>query len=245
MSDDRACVSWAELPHGGSSDDIWSAFKTAAFEDMVQRIQEIDRQYADEPQARVERIRELRRQHHLIIIADRYRRLSPSPQDFSGPALRKAAEFILDRTAYIAVNGEAVTKPRTRVEDKLVLSARVNWHKLMRRAGSRAELRGGWSELNSNRGLTTILRRLSAPGLTPDARADILRDHIEARVKQLLSVARELTMTMQCNLAEDDRALIRDLEKVLQRARSAQRGHKAPTRNNRARRAGGRAGKAG
>lgn len=223
MSDDRGCVSWAELPHGGSGDDAWSSFKNDAFSEMIARIQEIDRNYADAPQAREERIRELRREHHLVVIADRYRRSSPSPENFSGRDLRRAAEFILDRTAYIALNGEAVTKPRTKLEDKMVLSARVNWHKLMRRAGSPAELRGGWSGGKSNRGLTAILKRISAPGLTPAARADILRDHIEERIEQLLYVARQLTSTMNCDLPDDERVLIRDLQKLLQQVQSTRK----------------------
>jgi hypothetical protein len=230
MAENRSCVSWNELPHGGSSEEDWSAFKSTAYEELQQSVQEIDRKYADEPQARVERIRELRREHHLIVIADRVRRSSLSPGEYSGEELRKQAEFILDRTAYIAADGEAVTQPRSRLEENMVVSARVSWHKLMRRAGSRAELRGSWGPRKSNGGTTAILRKVSAPGLKPDDRAEILREHIEERVQQLLYVARQVTDGMNGKLTRNDRLLIRELEYLLQRAQFAKRQKRPATK---------------
>ena len=221
MADDHRPVSWSELPDGGSSEDDWSTFKNKAYAELIERIQQVDQKYAHEPRARVDGIRELRREHHLLVIADRVRRSSASPQDYSGNDLRRSAEFILDRTAYMTADEGAATQPRSRLEDKMVLSARVNWHKLMRRAGSRAELRGGWGPRKSNRGTTAILRKVSAAGLKPDVRAEILREYIEERLQQVLHVARELTITMNCKLPRKDRILIRELESLLLRTQLA------------------------
>jgi hypothetical protein len=123
----------------------------------------------------------------------------------------------------------------------MVTSARVNWHKLMRRAGSRAELRGGWGARKTNRGTSVIMRRVTAPGLTPEARADVLRDYIEERIEQLLLVARELTVVRGCKLPREDRIVVHELENLLVRVQKPRRSEResearekpSPWRNHR------------
>ncbi|MGE5563240.1 MAG: hypothetical protein ACM3ZV_08005 [Bacillota bacterium] len=209
--------SWTEFPHGRLGDDHWLDFKSDAQEEFLKLIKEIDRRFADEPQTRIFRLREVRREHHLLIIADRFRRASAPSRKLSGPELRKAAEFILDRSAHIAATGGGVPA-RNRLEEKMMMSARVDWHKLMRRAGSPAELRGGWGASKTSRGTSTILRRVSAPGLPPEKRAEIFREFVEERTQQMLYVAEELTVAMKCKLPRNDRILVRDLENLLARA---------------------------
>ena len=219
MADDLIPFSWEEFPHGASGEDQWSHFKNHAYAEFKLLIQKVDRDYGSEPQRRLECIRQIRREHHLTVIADRIRRSSASQLELSGNDLRKAAEFVLDRNAYIAVDGKSSTQPRSRLEEKFVLSARVNWHKIMRRAGSHAEIRGGWADRKPNRRTSAILKKLSAPGLTADKRGEIFRKHVEDGVQQLLSIARELTVVMRCELPHQDRALIHDLDDILVRAK--------------------------
>jgi hypothetical protein len=225
---DEARFSWQELPDGSLGDDRWSAFKNDAHDEFLTLIQQADRDFASEPSRRLERIRQLRREHHLIAIADRVRKSSPCPGELSGRDLRKAAEFILDRGAYISASGHPSTKPRDISEENMVLSARVSWHKIMRRAGSPAESRGGWRARKTIRGNAAILRKISARGLTPENRAEILREHIEEKVEQLLRVAREVVIVGGCKLPRQDRLIIRELEGLLVRTQWAKRRQRSP-----------------
>ena len=210
---------WNEFPSVSASDQEWARFKSQAYDELIVRIRQADRELGRMPQARAERVRGLRREHHLIVIADRIRRSRLSPAGLSGADLRKAAEFVLDRTAS-AANKDESTPRRSSLEERMVLSARVNWHKVMRRAGSRAELRGalgaGRPELQ---GITTIFKKISAPRLAPEARAALLRDHIEERVEQLLQLAQQVSMQTDRKLPRNDRLLVRDLENLLARVR--------------------------
>ena len=224
MADAEAPYPWSEFPSAGASDEEWARFKSQAYDELIVRIRHADRELGRTPQARVERVRSLRREHHLIVIADRIRRSTQAPPGLPGSDLRKAAEFVLDRSALIAPGEGASTPPRSRLEERMVLSARVNWHKVMRRAGSKAELRGAWGagtpELH---GITTILKKISAPRLGTEARAALLRDHIEERVRQLVRLAHEVSTRTNGKLPRNDRLLIRDLENLLNRIQSSNR----------------------
>jgi len=223
MVGDEIRFPWAALPDGSASDADWHGFKSGAFDTLVELVKQADEDYSEEPQKRLERIRELRRQHHLIVIAERIRRSgSDRARRMSGNELRKAAEYILDRSAYLAAKGDPSIR-RSKLEENMVTSARVNWHKLMRRAGSPAELRGGWVARKMTRGTTIIMRKASAPGLTPEARRGMLRGYVEERVQHLLQVTRELTSVRGCQIPREDRILIQELEEFLARVRNPKR----------------------
>jgi hypothetical protein len=212
------------LPSGSASEEEWAAFKNEAYVTLVRRIKLIDREFARDPQGRIERVRELRREHHLIVIGDRIRRAADTPFGLSGAELRKAAEYVLDRPAYLASKAAEWTEPRSRAEELMMNSARVNWHKLMRKAGSPAELRGGYGIGKPEfRGITSIFKKIAAPGLPADKRAELLRDHIEERVQQLVNLAREVQAATYSKLPRSDRLLIRDLELVLDGIRRSNR----------------------
>jgi hypothetical protein len=213
--------SWSELPATSVGEDEWAAFKSRAFDELCNLVQKADRDFRSEPQARVQRIQQLRREHHLIVVADRIRRSAATPTDLSGRELRKAAVFIVDRSAYV-VEGRA--EPRTRVEEKMITSARVNWHKIMRRAQSPAGLQGGWGAGKRElRGSTQIFKKVTAPGLKPERRAELLREHIEARLQQLLHLVRETTDATRCTLPPQDRIIVHELENLLYRAQWSKR----------------------
>lgn len=214
---------WSELPAWSADEEEWLDFKSRIYGEMVEVIRTVDLQFADDPRVRVERLRELRREHHLIVIADRVRRESQSPRPLTGKDLRLAAEFILDRSDFIA-SGIERAQPRSRREENMLLSARVNWHKLMRQAGARAELRGGWHQYRGGiRGGATLFKKIASPELTPKARGRILRDYINDRVEQLLDIANEAMRRQECALTRRQRLIIRDLEGLRQRTRNCVR----------------------
>jgi hypothetical protein len=221
MADLEQSYSWNELPAASASDDEWAAFKTRAFDELCDLVRKADRELESDPQARVERIHRFRREHHLIVVADRVRRSATAETDLSGRALREAAVFIVDRSAYV-IEGRA--GPRTRDEEKMIVSARVNWHKIMRKAQSRAGLQGGWGAGKPElRGSTQIFRKLTAPGLKPERRAALLRAHIEQRLQQLVDLVRETTDATRCKLPRQDRIIVHELENLLYRTQWSKR----------------------
>lgn len=208
---------WNELPPSSASDEDWSAFKHRAFDHFCELIREADREFKHDPRTRIERIRQFRRAHHLIVIADRIRRSPGTPSGLSEEELRDAAAFVIDRRCY---GKEGRLMPRSRLEEKMISSARVSWHKIMRRAESPACLFGGrGSGRPALRRGTQIFRKITAPGLTPETRAELLRAYIEDRVQQLVDLAGEFTATTNCKLPEPDRILVQDLESILQQAK--------------------------
>jgi len=220
MADLEHPYSWSELPTAAAGDDEWAAFKTRAFDELCDLVQQADREFRNDPRGRVERIHQFRREHHLIVVADRMRR-SIVRTDLSGRELRKEAVFIVDRSAYV-IEGQA--SPRTRDEERMIISARVNWHKIMRRAQSPAGLQGGWRAGKPElRGSTKIFRKLTAPGLKAEIRAKLLRAHIEECLQQLVDLVRETTETTRCTLPRRDRIIVRELENLLYRTQWSKR----------------------
>ena len=223
MENARDAYSWPPLPSGGAGEDEWSDFKKHAFDELVLLIKQADREFASEPPARMDRQRELRREHHLIVVADRIRRGAPAAAELSSAKLRAAAEFILDRSAYLQA-GEQTAPPRSPLEDKMLGSARVAWHKLMRRAGSRPELRGGWGSFRpAVRGSVAIIRKIASGSLKPAKRAELWREYLDERIEHLLAVTDEIVGMADCQLSRNDRLVIRDLENLLLRLRSSRR----------------------
>lgn len=215
------------LPPSAADDAHWARFKRAIYGELIEAIREIDRVFGQEPYARVERLRELRREHHLIVVADRIRRHGGGPGDLSGDELRKAAAAVLDRSNHLVASGSKPARPRSHAEDNMLTSARVNWHKLMRRAGSRAELRGGWSMSPSGlRGVTAVLRKIRNPLLDPEQRGDILREHVQARLKQLAALAADVMSSAECSLSAESKQLVDEVAALVRRfgaVESAQR----------------------
>lgn len=193
------------LPAWNAGDALWSDFRRAIFDEVVEAIQETDRRFADDPHARAQKLRELRREHHLIVIAERIRRGPTASRALARGGLRRAASFVLDRSDHIAADGGRVARKRTHLEENMLTSARVNWHKLMRRAGSRAEIRGGWGNAASGlRGTAGVLKKVGNPALSARQRGTILREHIQARLEQLVLLAAQVANRGDCLLAPED-----------------------------------------
>jgi hypothetical protein len=221
MANFEGPYSWSELPPANATDDDWAAFKSRAFDELCALVQQADREFRNDPHGRVERIHQFRREHHLIVVADRIRRCTAAPVGLSGCELRREAAFVVDRSAYV-MDGRA--GPRTPLEEKMMASARVHWHKIMRRAQSPAGLQGGWSAAKPElRGSTQILRKLTAPGLKPERRAELLREHIEERLQQLVDLVRETTETTRFALPRQDRIIVHELENLLYRTQWSKR----------------------
>ena len=219
MAGAEVCFSWTTLPDAGADEDRWAHFKKRAQSEFLDLVLKVDREFADQPEERLIRLRQIRREHHLLIIGDRIRRSSGSPDELSGRDLRRAAEFILDRRAHIAMDSSI--ERRSRLEENMMVSARVDWHKLMRRARSPANLGSPWPGGRVKRGTTTILRKISTASPASERRAEIFRNYVEERLEQLLYVANALAVDLDCNLPRTHRTLIRDLEHALRRARWA------------------------
>lgn len=212
------------LPAWNAGDAPWSDFRRATFDEVVEAIQEIDRRFAGDPHARVQKLRELRREHHLVVIAERIRRGPTASHALARGGLRRAASFVLDRSDHIAADGGRVARKRTHLEENMLTSARVNWHKLMRRAGSRAEIRGGWNEAATGlRGTAGVLKKVRNPALGPAERGKILREHIQARIEQLVRLAGEVAAHGDCSLSTEDSAVIDVLGTLARQMRSRDR----------------------
>lgn len=215
MADFKAPGRWTDLPPAHASDEDWTAFKRAAFDEMREHVRRADREFPNQPQARLERIHQLRREHHVIVVADRIRKSAAAPPGPSGPSLRDAAAFIVDRTAYVI---EKRAGPRSAAEEKMMTSARVHWHKIMRQAQSPAGLQGGWATGRRElRGSTQIQKKLNSRRLTPDKRAELLRAYIEERLQQLVDLVRETTEVSRWTLPRQDRIIVQELENLLYR----------------------------
>lgn len=210
---------WKRLPPTSASDDEWYSFLQDSSEQFMQIIQKIDQEFEDEPYRRLEEVRRTRREHHLLIVGDRIRRETENGRGLSHKELREAAEKVVDwgaRAAATTGDGPAGT---TRAGQRMLNSARVHWHKLVHRAGSRSELRGGWGDKDKVRGTKVASAKIRRH--YPPVRAQLLREHIRERLEQLVSLSDEISVMPDSRPTREDRLLFRELQLLLQRARRA------------------------
>lgn len=210
---------WQRLPAVDASDLDWSNFKQRSYEEFIVLIRKIDRDCAGEPYRRLVKLRDLRREHHLIVVADRIRRDGTKAGPLTREALMEAAERIVDRSGRSSAAAARRAEPPTRLEERMLISARVNWSKLLSRAGSRTERRGGWGSKGKTGGTKTVIARLMRQ--VPDDRAKAFRKHVRDRIEQLVAISDELLSRPDSRLSDEDRLLIRELEFLLGRARAA------------------------
>jgi hypothetical protein len=209
------------LPDAHASAAEWQAFKRESFARFITMIQSVDEALRDEPHARLQDLRKIRREHHVIILADRIRRRMLASTDRPDVDLRMAAELILDRHLYPPGHQPEGRLRRSRSEETMLTSARVNWHKLMRRAGSRAEPRGGWLEAKpALRGTAPILRKMANPELSPGDQIEVFRAYAEQRLQTLVGVSEELDDIVTAQLPADVRRFVRKLKDMLRHSQN-------------------------
>lgn len=212
---------WRRLPAASATDDDWYSSLQDTAEEFVKLIRRIDEDFEGDPYGRLREIRATRREHHLLIVADRVRREAADGPRLSVEDLRNAAEKIVDRGARVVVAGTGTIEPRTRDEERMLASARVHWHKLIHRAGSRSEFRGGWGEKGGLRGTRVDSGRIGRQ--RPLLRAQLLREHIRDRLEQLAALSTEICGIPASVVTRQDRLLFRELDLLLERARTAAR----------------------
>lgn len=212
---------WRRLPASSATDDDWYSFLQDTAEEFVKLIRRIDEGFDGDPYGRLREIRATRREHHLLIVADRVRREAADGRRLSAVDLRNAAEKVVDRGARLVVAATGTIEPRTRDEERMLASARVHWHKLMHRAGSRSEFRGGWGEKGGLRGTRVDSARIGRQ--RPLLRAQLLREHIRDRLEQLAALSTEICGIPESVVTRQDRLLFRELDLLLERARTAAR----------------------
>ena len=210
---------WRSAPPRGATDDDWYAFLQDISGEFVRAIREIDEQFKEEPYKRLEEVRRLRREHHLLVVADRVRREAENGRSLGHEDLRKAAETIVDRTARVVASVSTTIQPRSHAEAKMLNSANVHWHKLIHRAGSRAELRGGWRDRTKVRGTKVIGQKIMRQ--RPAIRTQLLREHICERLEQLAALSSDVCAMPDSRVTRQDRLLIRELGLLVQRAYTA------------------------
>lgn len=211
---------WRGAPRPDAVEDDWLAYKQRTYDDFIHLIRAADRQLSAQPYRRLEQLRRVRREHHLILVADRIRREAAAGRELTREELRAAAERIVDRGARLGASGMDETRPRSRADERMMISARVHWHKLLRKAGSRAELRGIWGGKRHYSGIQTAVGRII--GQRPKKGAqEALREHIRDRLEQLLAIYNEVVARAEIAPSRQDRLLARELELVLRRARTA------------------------
>jgi hypothetical protein len=202
------------------ADDLWATRKKLAFDFLVEKIKETDARFPNEPRERKERLRALGREHHLVYIMDRLRRRRGDDAQASASDLTKAAQYILDRNLYPA-DDRTPFATHTIENRRALIAARVNWHKLMHKAGARPPGReGGWSEPDQRlRGSAKLFRALETTGISPSRRDELLRSYIERRLEHLVAVSNEVAAIDKRQLHHDTRLLLKDLEIALKRSR--------------------------
>jgi hypothetical protein len=225
---------WRSAPAPGAGEDDWSDYKKRTYENLIDVIRTVDRQLGGRPYLRLEQLRRLRREHHLLVVADRIRRETTSERNLSLKELRTSAERIVDRGARLGATGTDESRTLTQADERMMISARVHWHKLLRKAGSRAELRGTWGGRSQHSGIKTIVERIVGRRANPRAQ-QALRDYIRDRLEQLLAVANEVQARSEFYPSRMDRLLVRELELLLHRARmtALQASDSKPGRNHR------------
>lgn len=214
----QASEFWERLPATGASNDDWYSFLQDTAEEFVKLIGSIDEDLQGDPYGRLEEMRRTRREHHLLIVADRIRREAADGWRLSHEELRKAAERVVDRSARAIVPGTGVVEPRTPDEGRMLNSANVHWHKLIHRAGSRSELRGGWGEKGVVRGNKVAGAKIRRQ--QPLLRLQLLREHIRDRLEQLAALSTEICAMPDSVATRQDRLLFKEVELLLQRART-------------------------
>jgi hypothetical protein len=200
--------------------ELWISWKKLAFEFLVEKIKEVDARFPNDPRERKERLRALRREHHLVYIVDRLRRRLEEGAQATATDLTQAAQYILDRNLYPVDQGAPFATQAIENRRALV-AARVNWHKLMRQAGARPPGReGGWSEPDRQfRGSAKLFRALDEPGINQGRREELLRAYIERRLEQLVAVSREIASRNRRDFNRRTRLMLEELELSLKRAR--------------------------
>jgi hypothetical protein len=202
------------MPDPAAPDAHWAAFVQKSFEDIRAAIVEIDRVHRADPLQRVKLLRDIRRQHHIVVIADRLRRLRTAAGEPLNFDLLSSAEYVIERPTR---RGARVPVTRSPEDRKLAVLARVHWHKLIRAAGSEPiDMRGrrrGRRILPLN-GSASQLRCLNRADI-PEAEAiAILRRYIGQRLEQLIQVCElEISKKRSFNLGEI-RSILNELRPI-------------------------------
>ena len=207
-----------DLPDATAPESIWSAHKKQAFAEFIATIRHVDLAYSNNPGRRLAYMRSLRRQHHILTIADRIRRASLAAGEAPPSDLRAAAEFVIDKLHFFRATSEPQFQARTPLEEKFRSSARVHWHKLMRRAGSSpADRRGVNYSTNPVliNGTATKLRKLKSDNLEPESAARILRQYIAERLQHLLATCEETARVNEKYLSSDVREAIGKFQELV------------------------------
>ena len=204
---------WDAAPSPDANEDRWSDFKAQAYAGLVEAIERTDHECSNNPAARVLRLRMVRREHHILVVADRIRR--GSGPGLSKGELRNLAENVVDPPALPPGSGAKRQSRRSRNEQKMLISARVNWHKLMRRAGSSGELRSALPGLRPASDAKYVLARIRNPALSAADRGDILAKHLRDRLEQLLLLSDEVFARTDCAMRNGDQAILKELDQLV------------------------------
>lgn len=246
IGSDASFELWRGAPSPSAREEDWTAYKQRTYGDLIHLIRVIDRQLSAQPYLRLEQLRRLRREHHLVLVADRIRREAPAGSKLSLKELRSGAERVVDRGARLGATRTEETRPRSRADERMMISARVHWHKLLRKADSRAELRGMWGGKRRYSGVKTVVARIISQRRKKGAQ-QALREHVRDHLEKLVAVSTEVFAHDEVAPSRQDRLLVRELGLLLQRARtvaaqsSESRGAVSPRRSIRRRAASSRA----
>lgn len=220
ISSETSIDLWRGAPAADADEEDWLAYKQHTYDDFIHLIRAVDRELSAQPYLRLEQLRRLRREHHLILVADRIRREAPASRRLTREELRTGAERIVDRGARLGANRADEARPRSHADEKMMISARVHWHKLLRKADSRAELRGMWGGKRHYSGIKTVVGRIMGQR-AKKATEQALREHIRDRLEQLIAVSNEVLERARIAPSRQDRLLLRELEALLWRVRAA------------------------
>jgi hypothetical protein len=207
------------FPKAIAADDEWTRFKRESFDRFVRQIKDIDAA-ASGLAERQRKLRALRREHHVLVVADRIRQRFETSSQTVSLDLKRAAEIVLDKAQLLG--NPTGSRRRTSEEERYLTSARVSWHKLIKRAEVRPVERRGVAAMHkgpTTRKGSTKLSALRKAGIGPEEKAEILRRYVHEHLQQLVAVADGVTTPDEPPLPRATRLIIRELKTLCRRSR--------------------------
>ena len=160
----------------------WKVYKSQLTSEVENLLRSAGKQVTDKDAL----LRVLRRVHNILYVADRIRRDAIRDRRKLPTSLVARAELVLDMPH---CGSPRTAERRTPLEERYAISARVNWHKLLKAEGFEAIQSPNTNVAGQSRNLTSVVARLSS-GQTPNGGRLLpahLRRYIEQNVSELLA----------------------------------------------------------
>jgi len=210
-----------EWPESTATEAEWRHFRGRASEIFVQKIKEIDKVRSGDSLERLADLRALRHEHNLLVVGDRIRRGAVERGQAPPADLRREAGMLLEKILIVDEGSGPIVRTRTEEEQRYLGSARVQWHKLIRRAQARPAVQRVPQRRrpsNSQPAIAKDLRELINESVSREADR-ILRHYVAERIEQIMLDSDTMTQIDHRYLSADTRRILRKLRALLDHIR--------------------------